>query len=149
MIVTNHMLKKKFAEVNREVRVITTNANPQQVLEETGTVLIYTQKITKVQGDYVITEKNIKAKLYNPIPCIHWKCLVTPDKNGIMTLKKSIEGLFIDDGTHQYCLGLTGVTDEFEIRLQVGTNEIRLNDLFLNVNVPHLILNGTEATTNE
>lgn len=147
MVVTKHMLKKKIAQVNQETRYMnarkTTTA--QQTLEEPGTVLLYIKKITKIQGDCVITENNKKAKLFNPLPCVYWKCTRKTDANGVSTLRKSLDGLFIDDGNNIYCIGVTGASDEFEIRCQIGTDEIRMNNLFINMQTEHFVRNGMEV----
>ena len=55
-----------------------------------------------------------------------------------------LKGLFINDGDTSYCIGVNGATDEFEIRMQVGNNEIRLNNTFLNITAPHITKNGLE-----
>ena len=114
--VTNYALLQKISEVNKKSRSIP-HAKQQKVsiLDEEGTTALFTQKIVKVQGDTVITDKNQKAKLFNPMPCLHWKCTVPPDKTGVATLSKALEGLFIDDGTNIFCLGVTGASDEFEV----------------------------------
>ena len=147
MTVTNHMLRQKIAEINRKTRYIPVSsgsaATPTALAEE-GTVLLSEKKIVAVQGDYMITEDGVKSKLYNPMPCLHWKCLVSPDSNGKMTLKKALTGLFVTDGADSYCLGVSGSSDEFEVRFQVGTNEVRLNNTFLNLNASHIVKNGLE-----
>lgn len=151
MVVTNHMLRKKMAQVNQAVRTynpIMNNTQSSIPDEETG-IQISTEKITAIQSDTVITDKGSKAKLFNPIPCLHWKCMNTPDASGVMQLRNSLEGLFIDDGVNKYCIGVSGTSEEFEIRLQVGTNEVRLNNLFLNISTSHFVLNGLEENTNE
>ena len=147
MTVTNHMLRQKIAEINQKVRYSNTasNGTHYSALDEEGTVLIVEKRITRVQGDTMICEDGTKAKLYSPMPCLHWKCLTPPDNKGISTLRKPLNGLFLDDGTNTYCLGVDGLSDEFEVRLQVGTNEVRLNNLFLNLNAPSIVKNGVET----
>ena len=147
MTVTNHMLRQKIAEINRKTRYISTGsggASTSSALREEGTVLLSEKKIVAVQGDYMISEDGVKSKLYNPMPCLHWKCLVSPDSNGKMVLSKQLTGLFVTDGADSYCLGVSGSSDEFEVRFQVGTNEVRLNNTFLNLNASHIVKNGLE-----
>lgn len=151
MVVTNHMLRKKMAQVNQAVKAYSDTRSKVQgtMQEEEGEILISTEKITAIQSDMVITENGAKCKLFNPLPCLHWKCMNTPDSSGVMQLRNPLEGLFVDDGVNKFCLGVSGTSEEFEIRLQVGTNEVRLNNLFLNISTPHFVLNGMEENTNE
>lgn len=146
MPVTNYMLLQKFAELQKHTRSVPRGkSGKSDVLEEEGTVAIVTAKITKVQGDTVITENGDKARLFNPFPCVYWKCTATPDSNGVATLKNKLDGLFLNDGSNLYCLGVSGASDEFEVRFQVGTNEIRMNNNFVNVKTPHYVVNGMEV----
>lgn len=146
MVITDYDLKKKLAEIQKQSRYTNIVSNKQGggLLEEPGTVALTVENIIKVNGDYVITDKGNKAQLFNPAPCIFWKCISKPDNNGDITLKKALKGLFINDGSSIYCLGVAGASDEFEPRLHVGNNEIRLNNSFLNISAPHLIINGVE-----
>jgi hypothetical protein len=41
-------------------------------------------------------------------------------------------------------LGVSGSCPEFEVRLQVGDSEVRLNEQFLNIVSGHVIRNGIE-----
>lgn len=147
MPVTNYMILQKLAEVNKKTRSLPTSSSSQKVnfLDEEGTVSLFVEKIVKVNGDTVISEKNKKARLYNPMPCLFWKCTVTPDTNGVATLSKPLEALFIDDGSNVYCLGVMGSSDEFEVRFHVGDNEIRLNKNFLNIKAKTITQNGLEV----
>jgi hypothetical protein len=47
-----------------------------------------------------------------------------------------------------YCLGVSGDTSEFELVLKVGSNEIRINDLFINLDTKLLVKNGLEQEEN-
>lgn len=145
MPVTNYMLLQKIAEVNKKSRSLPKQQQSVSVLDEEGTVSLFTQKIVKVMGDIVITDKNQKARLFNPMPCLHWKCTATPDSNGVATLSKALDGLFIDDGANIYCLGVTGSSDEFEVRFHVGDNEVRINNKYLNLKAKTITQNGMEV----
>ncbi len=147
--VTTDRLRKKFAEVTQElIEFPTTNngattSSTTNTTSNTGTELTIEQ-ITKVQGDYLITSKGTKAKLFSPMPCLYWKCTGATGKDGIISLKKPLDGLFIHNGTDSYCLGVTGSSDEFEVRFHVGSNEVRVNNMWLNIAANHIIKNGLE-----
>ena len=146
MVVTKQMLVKKIAEVNRHAQYqrIGTGTSSYNALDDEGTVLLFVKRIVSVEGEYVVTDDNVKARLFCPMPCLHWKCITQPDSKGVSKLRKPVEGLFIDDGVTSYCLGVSGASDEFEVRFQVGTSEVRLNSEFLNLVAPHLVINGLE-----
>lgn len=148
MVITNEMVRKKIAQVNSEVRYQRGISTPiTSALEEPGTVQLTTQKIVKIKGEIMITEKGSQARLFMPMPCCYWKCTAKPDSNGVMTLSKPLEGLFINDGSNIYCLGVSGATDEFEVRFHVGSNEFRMNKTFTNLNTTHFVRNGIEIET--
>ena len=150
-LVTNHMLRKKLSEVQMEsslgVTGISTTGNTTNTTEqgdELVPVSLTEKEIDRVQGEEFIAKDNTRAKLYFPIPCLQWRCLGAISNNGLITLEKPIKGLFISDGGQSYLLGVTGETDEFEILLKVGENEIRLNNLFLNMKADLFVANGLE-----
>ena len=146
MVITNYMLMQKIAEVNKKSRSLpSVKTQRASILEEEGTVALFEDKIVKVQGEYVYTSKNEKAKLFNPIPCLYWKCTTTPDSNGVSTLKKQLDALFINDGTNIYCIGVMGASDEFEVRFHVGNSEVRMNNTWLNLKADHIVQNGLEV----
>lgn len=146
MIITAHELKKQLHEVQQQSRyIVGTNTSPQAATDEAGGVLLSVENIIKVNGSNVITDKGTKAPLFMAAPGLYWKCLGTPATNGDITLKKKLEGLFIDDGSKKYCIGVNGATDEFEVRFHIGKNEIRVNNSFINIMANHLITNGTEV----
>jgi len=147
MTITNEMLRKQFAktvEVSRQYTITQNRNTSTQVLDDRITTTVDVANIVKIQGNTVITEQGTKAELFNPMPCLFWKCMGTPDKNGVITLKNKLRGLFIKDNENTYCLGIDGASDEFEVRFQVGTNEIRINNSFININTQHLVINGVE-----
>lgn len=147
MPVTTYQLKKKMAEVNRELMNIPvtskTGTTSSGDTMGTGTTLNI-QKIIKVDGSKMITENGTKAELFSPMPCLFWKCTTTPDSKGVATLRTPIQGLFITDGNTTYCLGITGASDEFEVRFHVGGSEVRLNNEWLNLVSKHIVQNGVE-----
>ena len=147
MNITDEMLRKQFAktvEVSRQYNLVQNKNTGNTSLDDKISTTLSIQNIIKIQGTLVITEQGIKAELFNPMPCLFWKCTGTPDKNGVITLRNPLRGLFITDNENTYCLGITGSSNEFEVRFQVGSNEVRLNDLFLNIITPHFVVNGLE-----
>ena len=145
MLITNYDLKKKLAEVQQQTKIINNATNnTKALLEEPGTVVLNVENIIKVNNTILITDQGTRAEMFNPAPCFYWKCTGRPDSNGDIILRNPLKGLFIHDGGNSYCLGVAGGSDEFEPRLQVGDNEIRLNNLFLNISAAHIIKNGLE-----
>lgn len=144
--ITNHMLRKKIGYVNRQNSPSSISSNTTGVTggDEAGGITLETHTITGVRGDVLITQEGVESRMYSPMPCLFWKCLTPPDEKGVSTLKNKLEGLFLNDGASLYCLGVSGASDEFEVRMQVGTNEVRLNNSFLNLNAGHLVVNGLE-----
>lgn len=154
-MVSRHELKKKLQEVQKlnnsvPIRIGGTNIN-NNITESTTTTAtevnvptITTKKIIKVQLNKMITEDGTTAELYNPLPGVFWKAVGTPDPNGTITLKNPITGLFITDKNNSYCIGVTGDTEEFELRCVLGKNEIRINNSFLNIATQSLVKNGVE-----
>lgn len=141
------MLMKKIAQVNRHAqtrKVATTSSTSQYVApDEQGAVTLSVQKIVAVETDMLIREDGKKAQLFS-MPGYYWKCTADIDAKGVSQLTEPITGLFIEDSNHCYCLGVTGATSEFEVRMHIGSNEVRLNNLFLNLNATHIAKNGVE-----
>ena len=146
-VVTNHELRKKLAEVQREsrlgIRGITSGSGA--IEQDNGAPLFVEEKrINRVQGDEMIAVDGTRGKLFLPMPCLKWRCLGVAAQNGLIVLEKELTGLFLSDGSVSYCLGVFGDTDEFEVLLKVGENEIRINNLFVNLNTKMLVKNGLE-----
>jgi len=155
-IVTNHMLRKKLGEVQQQsvvgIRGISTPTNTATVTggdnnDTTGFILTEKQ-ITTVQNEYMVCNDGTKAKLLSPLPGISWRCTSPVGSQGLIALEKPLTGLILSDGSTSYCLGVTGDTSEFELVLKVGSNEIRINDLFINLNTKLLVKNGLEQEEN-
>ena len=147
MTVTNEMLRKQFAktvEASRQYILTTSKNTGTPILDNKISTSISIANIVKIKENMVYTDTGLVAELFNPMPCLFWKCTGTPDKNGLITLQKPIRGLFIEDDGDAYCLGVTGASDEFEVRFHVGENEVRLNDLFLNMKARSIVINGLE-----
>lgn len=149
VLITNYMLQKKLAEVNVESRIgAVTLQNSQNTTtgnQEVGMWNIVEKQITQVQGDKMITQDGIKAKLYNPMPGMKWYCRGVTGSQGLIALEKPLTGLFLTDGETSYCLGVNGDTDEFEVVIQVGKTEIRVSDLYLSMQSSLTVKNGLEA----
>ena len=152
-IVTNHMLRKKLGEVQQQsqigIRGISTPTNTGT--GNGGDTIEYTlteKQITTGQGEFMVCKDGTKAKLMSPVPGLKWRCTSPVGSQGIIALEKPLTGLIISDGSTSYCLGVLGDTNEFELLLQVGSNEIRINDLFINLNTKLLVKNGLEQEEN-
>ena len=152
VIVTNHMLRKKLGEVQQQtqigVRGISSPSNTTKETEETVNLTITEKQVTTVQGEYMVCKDGTKAKLYSPLPGISWRCTSPVGGQGIIALEKPLTGLILSDGSSSYCLGVLGDTSEFELLFKVGANEIRINDLFINLNTKLLVKNGLEQEEN-
>ena len=118
-------------------------ATTQSTGKDTG-VSLSVKKIVKVRSSVMICEDGTEATLFSPIPCLFWKCVARCDDKGIATLGKKIEGLILSADDKNYCLGINGASDEFETRMQVGKNEVRINNDFLNLMAEHVVINGLE-----
>ena len=141
--VTDYMLRNAFNMIatNANRTMITSGVN---VSDENVIRSIQEKVVTKVVGSTLICKDGTEAELVSPMPCMYWKCLTTADKNGVATLSNPIGALIVTSDEINYCLGLIGTSDEFEIRLQVGDNEIRMNKTFINITGNHLVINGLE-----
>ena len=152
VIVTNHMLRKKLGEVQQQsqigVRGISSPSTTTQETEETVNLTVTEKQITTVQGEYMVCKDGTKAKLYSPLPGISWRGTSPVGGQGIIALEKPLTGLILSDGSSSYCLGVLGDTNEFELLFKVGANEIRINDLFINLNTQLLVKNGLEQEEN-
>lgn len=146
--VTNEMLRKMFAETveqSRQYLKVQNSGTGRATLDDTINTTLSVKEVVKVQNDTLIASDGSKAQLLSPMPCLYWKCTgANVDGNGVVTLRNKLRAVFISDGETTYCFGVSGYSDEFELRLQVGTNEIRLNNLFLNLNAPSIVKNGVE-----
>jgi hypothetical protein len=151
-IVTNHELRKKFEEVQQQsqigIRGISTPTNTGLDANNENTITITEKQINTVQNEYMVCADGTKAKLYSPLPGLKWRCTSPVGSQGIIALEKPLTGLILSDGVESYCLGVSGDTSEFELVLKVGSNEIRINDLFINLDTKLLVKNGLEQEEN-
>jgi len=155
VIVTNHMLRKKLGEVQQQSQVgvrgistpSTTSTGGGDNNDASSFILTEKQVVT-VQGEYMVCQDGTKAKLLSPLPGISWRCTSPVGGQGIIALEKPFTGLILSDGSVSYCLGVTGDTSEFELLFKVGDNEIRINDLFINLNTNLFVKNGLEQEEN-
>ena len=147
--ITNHMLRKQLHLVQQESQIIrgistsTTNNTVNTAQDKHGVDLVQ-KKVTQVQGDTLIAEDGSKAHLLSPIPGMAWVCLGVANNNGLTILEKPFQAYFLTDGVDTVCLGVTGLTDEFELSFKAGDNEVRVNKEFVSIKTKHLIKNGVE-----
>ena len=150
---TRTMLQEKLAEVNRESRTYPTtinrttrSTNNNSVGNQTvqTEITLVEKTIEKVQGDTMITVDGTKAKLFNPIPGMKWKCTGVASSDGTFTLEQQLTGLFLTVGNTSYCLGVNGDTKEFEVQINVDEQEITLNQNFINLSYERLVEQGVE-----
>ena len=146
MTVTNHMVRKLLADVSIETRNGVRGISSIQPSDgdTIGSVFVNEKKITKVHGDFLVAEDGTKAKLLAPFPCFKWVCLGVTNNTGWIVLNKPFKALILSDGENNYCLGVDGVTDEFELTIEVGKNKISINNQFINIQAEHEIKNGVE-----
>ena len=147
------MLQEKLAEVNRESRTYPTtinrttrSTNNNSVGNQTvqTEITLVEKTIEKVQGDTMIAVDGTKAKLFNPIPGMKWKCTGVASSDGTFTLEQQLTGLFLTVGNTSYCLGVNGDTKEFEVQINVDEQEITLNQNFINLSYERLVEQGVE-----
>ena len=150
---TRTMLQEKLAEVNRESRTYPTtinrttrSTNNNSVGNQTvqTEITLVEKTIEKVQGDTMIAVDGTKAKLFNPIPGMKWKCTGVASSDGTFTLEQQLTGLFLTIGNTSYCLGVNGDTKEFEVQINVDEQEITLNQNFINLSYERLVEQGVE-----
>lgn len=145
------MLQELLAEVNRESR------NYPQAISKTGTnsntinnqsvsldVDISEKQILQVKGDTLIAADGTHAKLYNPLPGINWSCTGVADTNGVFTLNTPLTALILTFGDNNYCLGVTGDTEEFEVKINIDEQEITVNQDYINISYERLVEQGVE-----
>lgn len=132
---------------SQNIRGISTNTSTTSQTNTTqeNKLSLVTKNITQVLGDILVADDGSKAKLLSPIPGMSYTCLGVANNQGVITLEKPFQAVFITDGVDTVCLGVSGVTDEFELVYTAGENEIRINKEFVNIKSKHLIKNGVEV----
>lgn len=145
-VVTDHMIREALSKVVHNANRAPTGATPEtqnliRTMEE--------KLVTKVCNTTMICSDGTEAELVSPMPCLYWKCMTTPDANGIATLQNPVGALIVTSDDINYCLGIIGKSNEFEIRMKVGDNEVRVNNNFINIATNHLVINGLETKINE
>ena len=146
--VTKAMLLKKLQEYD-EIKTI--NVVGSTSSDSSSSISLKEKKITKIQGNKVICSDGLKAPLFSPMPCLFWKGNKDDGKNGVISLSNSLTGLFIiDEHTDKaYCIGIQGHSDEFEVRIQIGKTELRMNNVYSSLKAKHIIKNGLEEEQND
>lgn len=145
--VTNHMLRKKLAEMTRESRagVIGLSTTTSTNVSDTEELILQEKKITKMQGNTLIAEDNTKAVLLNPLPSVKYKCIGVANGQGLIFLEKPFTATIIGDGKeNNTCIGVTGDSDEFEIIVDCGDTEVHINNTFISTQTKCKIENGVE-----
>lgn len=148
--ITPFMLRKQInimQQQSQNLRGISTNTSTTSNTNTTqeNKLSLVTKNVTQVLGDILIADDGSKAKLLSPIPGMSYTCLGVANTQGVITLEKPFQAVFITDGVDTVCLGVSGVTDEFELVYTAGENEIRINKEFVNIKSKHLIKNGVEV----
>lgn len=150
--ITPYMLRKQInmmQEQSQSVRGISTNTgtkyNTGNNTSQENKISMVTKNITQMLGDTLIADDGSKARLLSPIPGMSFTCLGVANNQGIITLEKPFQAVFITDNVDTVCLGVSGLTDEFELVYSAGENEIRINKEFVNIKSKHLIKNGVEV----
>lgn len=154
---TNNVIRKEWARVQSSIEnnphvVVRGTSSGQDSTTSGDTVTtssIVQKQITRAENNkYLITNEGVRVRLYNPIPCLFWRCTTAPDKDGISTLKTPVWALCMmttKTDEENICLGIDGVTDEFEVVMQCGGNEIQINSTFINLAGEHVVKNGVEV----
>ena len=144
--VTDYMLREALNKVVTRANLSSTGATPAT---ENNIRTMQEKLITKVCNNTMICDDGTEAELVSPIPCLYWKCTVKPDDKGIATLSTPIGALIVTSDEINYCIGIIGKSNEFEVRLQVGNNEVRINNSFVNITANHFVVNGLEVDTDK
>jgi len=146
------MLRKQLNMMQQQSQTIRgistntgTNYNTGNNNSQENKVSLVTKNITQVLGDTLIADDGSKARLLSPIPGMSYTCLGVANNQGVISLEKPLQAVFLSDGVDTVCLGVTGLTDEFELVYTAGENEIRINKEFVNIKTKHLIKNGVEV----
>lgn len=140
--VTNYMLRQALGNVVRHAQHSnTTSINTDS---ENSLHSLMEKVVVKVCNNTLICEDGTEAQLVSPIPGLFWKCTTKADENGIITLKKPIGALIITSDEINYCLGIIGQSNEFEVQIKLGKNNIRVNNMFVNISGNHVVCNGVE-----
>ena len=151
--ITPFMLRKQLHMVQKESQSIRGISSNTSNTVNTGTITnnnekqisLVTKTVTQVKGDTLIANDGVTARLLSPLPGLKYNCLGVANTQGIITLEKPFEAVFISDGVDTVCLGVSGETNEFELVYSAGENEIRINKEFINIKTKHLIKNGVEV----
>ena len=144
--VTDYMLREALNKVVNRANLRADGATPAT---DNNIRTMQEKLITKVCNTTMICDDGTEAELVSPIPCLYWKCTAKPDSNGIATLSTPIGALIVTSDEINYCIGIIGKSNEFEVRIQVGSNEIRMNNNYVNITANHFVLNGLEVDTNK
>lgn len=132
--ITDHMVRQALTTV---VHNATVNRNGDNGITDNLVHSLQEKVVIRVEGNTLVCEDGTRCELVSPQPCTYWKCLTTGN------LQKKVSALVLTSNDINYCLGLLGnCGDEFEVRFQVGLNEVRVNKDFININSKNIVING-------
>jgi len=148
--ITNAMLRKALNQATRGVTVNPTtnvNTNTNDTPEaDTPTIKITTKKVDRAKGSTTLICKDGTHLPIYTLPGLYYKCLAPADeKTGISILSEELTALVLSVDDKNYCIGVRGATSDFEIRLHIAKNELRLNQEFFSLITEHLVVNGLEV----
>lgn len=137
---TPHMLRSKLKNVASPEKT----SNTQNNTKTTGQTTINTKKIKQLKGTTIILDDGKKAQILLPIPGMTLRATSNLESDGGYTLRKNIKATILETDTTNYCLGISGDTDELTLKIDMGESEIEINNLYTNIKTPHIVCNGVE-----
>lgn len=139
--VTPYTIRKKLNEKATTPIVSLTAGNNTS---KATNVQIEQKKVIKIKDKTVICEDGTTAEMIISVPGIKVRCTITPNNDGISTLRYPLSAIILINGKDNYCLNLEGDTSDFEIIIDAGYSEFTVNDTFMNMKTDHLSLKGVE-----
>lgn len=152
--VTKYMLEKEFNQLmqngagDKDANPGTTgstNTNTNNKENTKSNVKVVEKKFNKIKNNNIICKDGTQAEILNPLPNITYTCTARNNTKQEQVLAETLTAKILQINNKQYVIGFKGQSEQLELRIDMGTTELRLTPKYTYLKTKHLIINGREV----
>lgn len=152
--VTKYMLEKEFNQLmqngagDKDANPGTTggtNTNTNNKENTKSNVKVVEKKFNKIHINNIICKDGTQAEILNPLPNITYTCTARNNTKQEQVLAETLTAKILQINNKQYVIGFKGQSEQLELRIDMGTTELRLTPKYTYLKTKHLIINGREV----
>lgn len=153
--VTKYMLEKEFNQLmqngageQKNVNTGGTTTNNTTTNKDTTSeskINVMEKQFNKIQDNNIICKDGTQAEILNPLPNITYTCTARNNTKQEQVLAETLTAKILQINNKQYVIGFKGQSEQLELRIDMGTTELRLTPKYTYLKTKHLIINGREV----